>query len=287
MLDFHENLSETHIVGESTRLWTVTAQECLALQMRDIAHVGIGDAQAPYRVVRLSLPGAYLHGSIAGRGRVLLDGRWQNHGERMTSFAPAHVLHAFHAVHGVTWRVCWVRYTPQSTRSTPGTMAPVLSAFDPGPLGQAILGLHGEVVNGKNDFGTCTLWVELIEKYVSRFAEPWRQDERLVRVWNAVQSDLGRNWTLRDFSNLANVSEEHFRRLCHQHLGRSPSKQLTTLRVQHAAHLFATGDDTVETVANSLGYQNSFVFSNMFVRTVGVRPSQFRRQARNQRAGAA
>lgn len=280
MSESHGNLSETHIVGASTKLRIVTAENCRALRLRQIAHVGVGDVEVPYRVVRLDLPGAYLHGSVEGSGQVLLDGRWQTHARGMTSFAPAHVLHAFHAVPQVPWRVCWVRYTPTSPRSMPGTMAPVLSRFDPHPLSQAITGLFDEVSFGSNDQGTCTLWVELIEKYVSRFTDPWRQDERLSRVWTAVQADIGHRWTLQEFSDLAGVSTEHFRRLCHKELGRTPLKQLIDLRVQAAAHLMVSTDHTIEAIANAVGYENSFVFSNVFTRVVGQRPSRFRRAAR-------
>lgn len=285
MLKSHQNLSETHILGEGTRLKSVTAETCPALRLREIAHVGVGDAEAPYSVVRLDLSGAYLHGSISGEGRVLLDGRWQVHSGGMTSFAPAHVLHAFHAINGVPWRVCWLRYMPSSARSMPGTMAPVLADFDPLPLSQAIIGLCEESIGGSNDQGTCTLWVDLIEKYVSRFTEPWRQDERLARVWAAVQADLGRAWTVSDFAGLAKVSTEHFRRLCHQGLGRSPLKQLIDLRMQHAAHMLVSTDHTIEVIANVVGYENAFVFSNMFARTVGMRPSKFRKTARATESG--
>lgn len=73
----HENLSETHIIGDDTRLTIVRAEECPALVQRHIAHVGVGDAAVPYQIVRTRLTGAYLHGCLGGEGRMLLDGRWR------------------------------------------------------------------------------------------------------------------------------------------------------------------------------------------------------------------
>jgi AraC-like DNA-binding protein len=280
MAEFHDDLSETHIMGDSV-LRSVTAQQCPALAIREISHVGFGDARAPYRVVRMDLAGAYLHGSISGQGRVLLDGHWQVHSQKMTSFAPAHVLHAFHAVPQVPWRICWVRYTPKSLRSMPGTMAPVLATFDPGPLGQAIAGLYSETVEGENNPGTCALWVDLIENYVARFTDPWRQDKRLSRVWAAVQNDLQHDWTLKEFAGLAGISSEHFRRLCHKNLGRSPFRQLVDLRIQQASHLLTITDATIESVANAVGYDNPFAFSNVFLKIMGSRPSSFRKAAKD------
>ena len=110
----HDNLSETHIVGGDTHQWIVRSDACSALRQRHIAHVGVGDAASPYRMVRTKLSGAYLHGSLGGEGRILLDGRWRPHRRGMTSLAPAHVLHAFHAIPSRRWQYCWVRYMPSS-----------------------------------------------------------------------------------------------------------------------------------------------------------------------------
>ena len=62
---------------------------------------------------------------------------------------------------------------------------------------------------------------------------------------------MARDWTLADLASLANTSEEHLRRLCQKNLGRSPGRQLTTLRIAHAAHLLATSDETLRAVGLS------------------------------------
>ncbi len=276
----HENLSEIHIIGDDTRLTIVRAEECPALVQRHIAHVGVGDAAVPYQIVRTRLTGAYLHGCLGGEGRMLLDGRWRAHGPEMTSLAPAHVLHAFHAIPSKRWQVCWVRYMPSSPRSKTGTMAPVMARFDPGPLSHAILGLDKEM-RGAGDAGSCALWVDLIERYVSRFAEPWRGEERLFTVWDVVQRDLARPWTLDQLAAIARISSEHLRRLCQASLGRSPIQQLKDLRIQQAAHLLASTDAKIEAISSAVGYQNPFAFSNTFKRMTGLRPSRFRSHKRS------
>jgi AraC-like DNA-binding protein len=283
MAKAHVDLLETHIDGPDTKLWTVRAEECPALRQREIAHIGVGDAAVPYRIVRTKLSGAYLHGSLAGEGRMLLDGRWRPHRPGMVSLAPAHVLHAFHAIPSKRWGYCWVRYTPSSPRSMIHSMAPILGKFDCRPLSHAILGLVTEMQAGR-DMGTCGLWLDLIEGYVDNFAEPWRREERLLVVWNAVRQNLARAWTRDELAELAGVSCEHLRRLCQHSLGRSPMQQLTILRVQHAAHQLATTNTKLETIADSVGYRNAFAFSNVFKKVTGVRPSSFR--ARKQESSA-
>lgn len=282
MAGSHSDLSETHIVGDDTHQLMVRADECNALARRQISHVGVGDAAVPYRIVRTHLSGTYVHATLGGEGRILLDGRWRPHPAGMVSLAPAHVLHAFHAVASRRWQYCWVRYMPQSPRSAIGFMAPVMARFDAEPLRHAILGLYREV-RAQAGSGSLTLWIDLIEHYVSRFAEPLQREDRLRPVWDIVQRDLHRQWTAGELAKQAGISGEHLRRLCQASAGRSPMQQLTYLRVRHAAHQLATTQATIEDIARQVGYHNPFAFSNTFKRMTGFRPSQFRQRRQSQR----
>lgn len=281
----HPDISqETHVLGETTVQTVVRAEHCDALAARHIAHVAVVDAAAPYTVVRTHLSGAFMQVCLSGEGQTLLDGRWYPHKPGNVSFAPAHVLHAFHCVPGKRWRLAWVRFRPDSVRSVDGAMAPTMSPFDGQVLEHAILGLAGEM-QGAADAGTCVVWVDVIERYVSRLLEPLQREPRLVPVWNAVKADLARDWTLADLASLANTSEEHLRRLCQKNLGRSPGRQLATLRIAHAAHLLATSDDKIEAIARGVGYVNPFAFSNTFKRLTGFRPSDYRAKPSAARVG--
>lgn len=274
MAGSHDNLSETHIVGRNTHQAMVRAEECPALAQRQISHVGVGDAAVPYRIVRTHLSGTYVHASLGGEGRILLDGRWRPHQAGMVSLAPAHVLHAFHAIPSKRWQYCWVRYMPSSPRSSIRFMAPVIARFDPQPLNHAILGFMREFHSG-GKASSAMLWIDLIEHYISRFAEPLQGEDRLRAVWGAVQTDLAHPWTIGKLAAKAKISGEHLRRLCQQSLGRSPMQQLTYLRIQYAAHRLATTGEKIEHIAQQVGYQNPFAFSNTFKRMTGFRPSQF------------
>lgn len=276
----HPDLSrETLVMGDDTVQTVVRAEQCDALAARHIAHVSVVDAAAPYTVVRTNLSGAFMQVCLGGEGQTLLDGRWYTHKPGSVTFAPAHVLHAFHCVPGKRWQLAWVRFKPESVRSVDGAMAPTMSPFDGRVLQNAILGLAAEM-EGAADPGTCVVWVDVIERYVARILEPLQREPRLVPVWNAVKNDLARDWTLADLAALASTSEEHLRRLCQKSLGRSPGKQLANLRIAHAAHLLATTTEKIEAIAHSVGYVNPFAFSNTFKRLTGFRPSDYRARPR-------
>ncbi|MDO9072968.1 MAG: AraC family transcriptional regulator [Rubrivivax sp.] len=266
-------------MGSGTVQTLVRAEQCEALAARHIAHVSVVDAAAPYTVVRTHLSGAFMQVCLGGEGQTLLDGRWYTHKPGSVTFAPAHVLHAFHCVPGKRWQLAWVRFKPESARSANGVMAPTMSPFDGRVLENAIRGLAAEM-EGAADPGTCVVWVDVIERYVARILEPLQREPRLVPVWNAVKADLARRWTLADLAALANTSEEHLRRLCQKSLGRSPGKQLAALRIANAAHVLATTSEKVEVIARGVGYANPFAFSNTFKRLTGFRPSDYRAKPR-------
>lgn len=271
----HDNLSETHTADGSAGVIRVRAEDCPALAQHHIAHVGERDVAVPFRIVRSDLSGAFLLGTFGGEGRMLVDGRWLRHRPGMMSLAPAHALHSFHAVASHRWQYCWVRYMPTAPRFAAWAAAPRMATFDPKPLRYAIMGLHHEIQMSA-DAGSLVLWVDLIERYVSRFSEPWHREERLHAVWAEVHRDLARDWSVPDLAKIACMSDEHLRRLCQRSLGRSPIQQLTYLRVQHAAHLIASSEEKIETIAQSVGYENPFAFSNTFKRMTGFRPSDYR-----------
>lgn len=276
----HEQLSETHIVGDDTQQLIVRADDCAVLEQRHISHVGFGDAAVPYRIVRTRLSGAYIHGSLGGEGRMLLDGRWRSMHCNMMSFAPAHGLHAFHAVPEKRWQYCWLRYLPSAPRSVVGTIAPIMQHSDPEPMKHAILGLYSEVFHGPGDPASCVMWIDIIERYISRFVDPWRRDTRIVAVFDAVMPTLARHWTIEEMAEIAHVSTEHLRRISRKVFGRSPIQQLTQLRMQHATHLLATSGLSIEEIAERVGYCSPFAFSKAFKRMNGVSPSHFRLHAR-------
>lgn len=291
----HEDLSETHILGPETRQTVVRADDsdprpwlqespiCTALRQHRIAHVGLCSAVAPYRIVRMKQSGTYFMACLGGEGRILIDGAWRACREGMGCLLPPHMLNAFHALPGISWRFVWVRYqaVPEQ-RPIVTASSPMLARFHGLPLEHAILGLHGETTAPFRQGAPAAIhhWMELIQGYVLQFAQPWQMDERLSRLWERVEPRLGEAWTVDSLAAEACMSGEHLRRLCGQQLGRPPLRHLTWLRMRAAAELLASTTEKIETIARSVGYQNPFVFSTTFKKWIGWRPSEHRPKTR-------
>ena len=274
----HPALVETHQVGPRTRERIVRAQDCPALAAHGIAHVGLADALDPYTMVRTDLPGAYFLACFSGEGRIYLDGRWQKCKAGTACLAPPHVLHAFHAIPKQSWGFAWVRYTAHSGQGPLiNASAPVLAEFPTDAVRAAVEGLYLEQQSSANP-AALHHWVELVQGYVVRFAQPWHLEDRLAKIWEAVAAQPGHAWSLTELAKRAHCSGEHLRRLCRRQIGRTPMQQVTYLRIRHAARMLTEGGDKLEVIATAVGYANPFVFSNTFKKWTGWRPSEYRAQ---------
>ena len=99
-------------LGDNTREWVVTRQECRAFDRHGIAIAGISEARAPYRIVRPRLFHQEVQVCSSGFGFVRAGNRWVKLGPRKACLSPLRALQAFHAVPGVTWQFAWVHYLP-------------------------------------------------------------------------------------------------------------------------------------------------------------------------------
>jgi AraC-like DNA-binding protein len=273
-----EEFIETTQDGPRTRRWVLEAKACRELAAHRIARLGLDDARAPYRRVRLQPAGSFLLACLSGQGRVLLDGRWQKVRAGTVCMAPPRVLNAFYAEGAESWCFAWLRYDePAFVAPLVGASSPVLATGGAAEIGRAMEGLRAEW-EGRRDPKLLHHWVELAQALARRAAQPHELDAKIWSLWKEVQETLADDWTLERLARAYHASSEHLRRLCQRELGRSPMQHLTYMRMQRARHLLETTDDKVEVVGGEVGYRDGLVFSRAFRRWVGCAPSEYRRR---------
>jgi len=284
-----KRLAETHQIGGSkyiavkssgddARGWLAAAPQCPAMERKNIAHAGVMSAVYPFKVVRLFQSGTFMFASLSGSGEVMVDGRWVTVGANEACLLPPFTANAIQAIGGDTeWKFCWVRYL-----ETPGThplisaKSPVKGYFDAAAFSHAVEGLHAEATKREPSVSQSHLWIELIHGYVTSYAQPAHGDPRLWRLWQQVEADPGRAWSIQEMAEIATMSVEHLRRLCLRELGRSPGKHVTSLRIQRACHLLSTTDEKISTIAKAVGYAGPFTFATTFRQWTGLQPSAHR-----------
>jgi len=147
-----------------------------------------------------------------------------------------------------------------------------------GSLHAAIMGLYHEV-HSWNEAAAVQNWAELVDLSAQRLWHEPRHDERLLRLWRAVDADLAQPWTLPTLATHVHLSAEQLRHLCQKNFGRSPMEHLRWLRMKRAAGLLVRTNQKIAVVAAEVGYENPFAFTTAFKRVLGVAPRDiYRRQ---------
>jgi AraC family transcriptional regulator, arabinose operon regulatory protein len=97
------------------------------------------------------------------------------------------------------------------------------------------------------------------------------------RITNLIEE---RAFSNIDFDSLAdelNLSPATLRRKCVSHLGVAPKHYQLQLRFERAKELLTTTDRSVQDVAMSVGYGDSFYFSRLFFKRESQTPTDFRK----------
>lgn len=263
-----------------SRSWLLDSPVCPILGSHHIAHVGRMWAKPPFEVARVEASGTFMLVGLKGEGETLVDGNWRLIKEGQMCLLPAFAHTRIRAKNSRVWNFAWVRY--EETRERAPILSrnsPVIHSGNVETLNHAIAGLISEVTEQIPDPSSVHHWVELIHGFVSKTALPYKGDDRLWRVWDAVSNDLAQDWTLSALARIGHISSEHIRRLSQQQIGRSPLQHVTYLRMRRAVELLTSTDDKLESIAYGVGYQNPFTFSNAFKRWTGMRPSDYRSSA--------
>jgi AraC-like DNA-binding protein len=271
-------LEEISVDGPRTRRWLLECKECGEFDAHRIARLGVEQAAAPYRRVRLQPAGSFFLATLDGEGRMYLDGKWQRVTAGALFMAPPRVLNAFYAVPGKTWHFVWLRYTePNYVRPLVGADAPVRAESGGLELARCIGGLQAEW-DGLRDPKILHHWVSLVHAIARRVAHPLNVDDRLASLWAKVAGSIGHPWTLEALGEQVHGSVEYLRRRCQKELGRSPMQHLTYMRMQRAKTLLETTQETVDSIAREVGFSDGLVFSRAFKRWIGSTPSDYRQR---------
>lgn len=103
-------------------------------------------------------------------------------------------------------------------------------------------------------------------------------DRPIRQALNLMHRDLSHGWTLETLGQQVGLSRSALAERFRGALGDTPLNHLRTLRMQKAMQLLCETPQTLEQIAQAVGYQDAFGFSKVFKRTTGRSPRQFREQ---------
>lgn len=259
-------------IGSNTRELILGTNSCPTLIPTGITLVGTSEAKSGFRFERPSPGFVQILACLSGEGEVLVNSEWQPCNVGQAYITPQRKPHAYRAVGRHFWRVAWVMYGEDSVTLEED---PTLKTVDAALLETTFLGLYREQ-NTTAEHAVLASWAHLLDTTARRMLARRVHDPRMSELWEIIAGDLARLWTLEEMAQVANLSPEHLRRLCHATFHRSPMRHLTYLRMRHASELLAVSDEKIGVIGQKVGYDNPFAFSSAFKREIGMAPSACR-----------
>lgn len=103
-------------------------------------------------------------------------------------------------------------------------------------------------------------------------------DAVIARCQNWIAQHYDQPSPVATMIELSELSERSFNRRFKQATGLAPIEYIHTLRLEEAKQMLESGDQSVEAVAQEVGYEDAAFFGRLFRRKVGLTPAQYRRR---------
>jgi AraC-like DNA-binding protein len=100
-------------------------------------------------------------------------------------------------------------------------------------------------------------------------------DKQMAAAINAMHRDPAHRWTLQSLAAHACMSRSTFAQRFNETVGEPPMEYLVRWRMVLAGDKLVHSNDSLTTIANSLGYESDSAFSAAFRRIMGCSPRQY------------
>ncbi len=279
------DITETVIMPDGTAMRVVPSlsPECEPLQRAGIILLGINDAAEGYFVERNAHPVHEVLLCLSGKGRVWSDTESRELVAGELLIAPGGTRYGYTS-EKPPWRFLWCQLHDQGVwRGLRSLDVHVRKAHYGKEIESTVTRLLADSVGQELHWArVTTLLSELVVLYLERelavedslYDRTTRQ--QLEELWSIVSARLDKQWSVQELAQRVNMSCSSFYRACRRSTGDSPKQMLIKLRMQRAEELLRNYDYPLKIVADMLGYQSPFAFSNSFKRHKGMSPRDYR-----------
>ena len=106
-------------------------------------------------------------------------------------------------------------------------------------------------------------------------------DKQMGTAITCMHDDPGHPWTLQKLAERIGMSRSIFALRFKETVGDTPMEYLTRWRMLLAGNRLINSDDSISTIALSLGYESESAFGKAFKRVMGCSPRQHNRESRS------
>ncbi|MEG1515894.1 MAG: response regulator [Clostridia bacterium] len=111
----------------------------------------------------------------------------------------------------------------------------------------------------------------LMDKVHKQEAKPIRQAMRYL------EENFSKTIRLEDMAEMANLSSTYFSNLFKKETGENLTDYLVGIRMQKAKELLSRSGLNIAEIADHVGYADSRYFSKLFMKVVGIKPTEYRK----------
>lgn len=231
-----------------------------------------------------------LIGCVAGNGRCKIDDRLYEIQANQFIFLPAGIPHSYQATESTPWTILWVHYRGRACAEYGRALnldigSPVIQVSDIGTMVTQFETLFEFTQYGYDQrtmLNLSTGFGQFLGQcaWHQRFAdEPKRNvEERILQSVNFMKNNLHRKLYLKDLADISGVTAQYFVKLFKDRMGASPMDFFIRLKMQEASMQLKLGDQSVTSIAHSVGYSDPLYFSKAFKKQYGLSPAQYRSQ---------
>ncbi|MCD4652167.1 MAG: AraC family transcriptional regulator, partial [Candidatus Cloacimonetes bacterium] len=262
------------------RMLPISTPKLDILSSRGIVFAGINDLKGTYHVRHKSPLCHHLLYTLNGSGWIKTQGIESVLEPGKVWISPKRVSHEFR-LHGESWLLLWWALRDKPPWSLISSIGPVIRNSVFGikfkPLMEDLF--WTTQTQSDNSDKAITMLSELSLLYLEWELGFGQENESqqdlitgtLVQLFEKVRMQLHLPWTVESLQEKSGLyySNDHFSRICCKCLGVRPMQKVIQLRMERASDLLLNTKFTLQTIADMIGYKDSFSFSTAFKRWSG------------------
>lgn len=117
--------------------------------------------------------------------------------------------------------------------------------------------------------------IRLLKKHNEHYFSTQQKDKLSLAYEYLLENYKNKNFDYKKLCEKSGLSYSYFKKIFISRYGESPVKHITRLRVEYAKELLITKRYSVSEIAEMCGFENTYYFSTVFKKSMGISPTKY------------